>query len=211
MNEHYPFVNPPLPYSYDSMEPYISRQTMELHHNGYLQTYINDLNQALKDYPEYQTFSLDELICYADNMPAQIRSSILHNAGGAYNHIFYFSMLKKCDPSPPSGKLADLITWQFGCFENFQDLFTAAALSVFGSGYAWLVLDKDNKLAFRTTDNQGTLLTSVDRPIFSIDVWEHAYYLQYYNMRSNYIHDWFSVINWEQAERNFSDAGNNDA
>lgn len=203
MNEHYPFVNPPLPYAYDSMEPYISRKTMELHRNGYLQTYINDLNQLLVDYPEYQAFSLEQLICYADNMPPQIRSSILHNAGGAYNHIFYFSTLKKNDNRPPSGSLADLIEWQFGCFDNFRDLFTAAALSVFGSGYAWLVLDSDGKLAFRTTDNQGTLLSSGDQPIFSIDVWEHAYYLQYYNLRKNYIDDWFSVINWEQAEKNF--------
>lgn len=204
MNEHYPFVNPPLPYAYNSMEPYISRKTMELHRNGFLQTYIDNLNQILEKYPEYQSFSLEQLICYAENMPAQVCDCVLHNAGGAYNHIFYFSNLRKNNDTPLADSLADQIEWQFGCFRNFRDLFTTAALSVFGSGYAWLVLDEDGKLAFRTTDNQGTLLLTGERPILSIDVWEHAYYLQYYNMRKDYINDWFSVVNWEQAQQTFS-------
>ena len=181
MNEHYPFVNPPLPYRCNSMEPYISKETMELHHNGYLQTYIDSLNEALADYPEYQNLSLEQLIRYADCMPAQIRTAVLHNAGGAYNHIFYFSLLENNGQKAATGTLMDTIEWQFGSFQNFQELFTGVALSVFGSGYAWLVLDDKNKLAFRTTDNQETLLLSRDRPILSIDVWEHAYYLQCHN------------------------------
>ena len=144
---------------------------MELHRNGFLQTYIDNLNQILEKYPEYQSFSLEQLICYAENMPAQVCDCVLHNAGGAYNHIFYFSNLRKNNDTPLAGSLADQIEWQFGCFRNFRDLFTTAALSVFGSGYAWLVLDEDGKLAFRTTDNQGTLLLTGERPILSIDVW----------------------------------------
>ncbi len=206
MNEHYPFVNPPLPYRCNSMEPYISKETMELHHNGYLQTYIDSLNEALADYPEYQNLSLEQLIRYADCMPAQIRTAVLHNAGGAYNHIFYFSLLENNGQKAATGTLMDTIEWQFGSFQNFQELFTGVALSVFGSGYAWLVLDDKNKLAFRTTDNQETLLLSRDRPILSIDVWEHAYYLQCHNIREKYIKDWFCIVNWEQAEKNFCEA-----
>ena len=206
MNEHYPFVNPPLPYRCNSMEPYISKETMELHHNGYLQTYIDSLNEALADYPEYQNLSLEQLIRYADCMPAQIRTAVLHNAGGAYNHILYFSLLENNGQKAATGTLMDTIEWQFGSFQNFQELFTGVALSVFGSGYAWLVLDDKNKLAFRTTDNQETLLLSRDRPILSIDVWEHAYYLQCHNIREKYIKDWFCIVNWEQAEKNFCEA-----
>ena len=206
MNEHYPFVNPPLPYRCNSMEPYISKETMELHHNGYLQTYIDSMNEALADYPEYQNLSLEQLIRYADCMPAQIRTAVLHNAGGAYNHIFYFSLLENNGQKAATGTLMDTIEWQFGSFQNFQELFTGVALSVFGSGYAWLVLDDKNKLAFRTTDNQETLLLSRDRPILSIDVWEHAYYLQCHNIREKYIKDWFCIVNWEQAEKNFCEA-----
>ena len=206
MNEHYPFVNPPLPYRCNSMEPYISKETMELHHNGYLQTYIDSLNEALADYPEYQNLSLEQLIRYADCMPAQIRTAVLHNAGGAYNHIFYFSLLENNGQKAATGTLMDTIEWQFGSFQNFQELFTGVALSVFGSGYAWLVLDDKNKLAFRTTDNQETLLLSRDRPILSIDVWVHAYYLQCHNIREKYIKDWFCIVNWEQAEKNFCEA-----
>ncbi len=206
MNEHYPFVNPPLPYRCNSMEPYITKETMELHHNGYLQTYIDSLNEALADYPEYQNLSLEQLIRYADCMPAQIRTAVLHNAGGAYNHIFYFSLLENNGQKAATGTLMDTIEWQFGSFQNFQELFTGVALSVFGSGYAWLVLDDKNKLAFRTTDNQETLLLSRDRPILSIDVWEHAYYLQCHNIREKYIKDWFCIVNWEQAEKNFCEA-----
>ncbi len=206
MNEHYPFVNPPLPYRCNSMEPYISKETMELHHNGYLQAYIDNLNEALEGYPEYQNLSLEQLIQYADCMPAQIRTAVLHNAGGAYNHIFYFSLLENNGQKAATGTLMDAIEWQFGSFQNFQELFTGVALSVFGSGYAWLALDENRKLAFRTTDNQGTLLLSKDRPILSIDVWEHAYYLQCHNIRENYIKDWFCIVNWEQAEKNFCKA-----
>ncbi len=204
MNEHYPFVNPPLSYPYDAMEPYIDTKTMELHHDRYLQAYIDNLNQLLKEYPEYQNLSLEQLALYAECMPPHIQTSVRNNAGGAYNHIFYFSVLKNSGAACPSGLLASVIDWQFNSFDNFKKLFTDAALSVFGSGYAWLVLDAENKLSIRTTANQDTPLFFNVQPLLVIDVWEHAYFLKHYNMRADYVKDWFSVINWEQVEKNYA-------
>lgn len=203
MNEHYPFVNPPLPYSYDAMEPYIDAKTMELHHDRHLQTYVDNLNQLLKDYPEYQEFTLEQLVLYAACMPAHMRTAVRNNAGGVYNHILYFNTLKNSGGRRPKGRLSALIDWQFGSFENFQKLFTDAALSVFGSGYAWLIRNAADKLSIQTTANQDTPLFFNVRPILAVDVWEHAYYLKHYNMRAAYMKDWFSVVNWEEVERNY--------
>lgn len=204
MNEHYPFVNPPLPYSTHAMEPYIDTKTMELHHDRHLQTYVDNLNTALKDYPEYHALSLEELLLSVDSMPAEIQTSIKNNAGGVYNHIFYFFNLKNPSEEEPPQPLKSYLEAQFGKYEDFQTAFGEAALSVFGSGYAWLVIDAFGNLKIITTANQDTPFSRNMYPLLNVDVWEHAYYLKHYNKRADYIKDWFQVVNWNQVSRKFS-------
>lgn len=201
MNEHYEFVNPPLPYAYDALEPFIDAKTMELHHNRHLQTYINNLNKTLKDYPEYQNLSLEKLIIYIDSLPSSIQTEVKNNAGGIYNHIFFFSNMTNSKMEIPS-PLSDYINNYFGNFENFKDVFSNAAMSVFGSGYAWLVLNPFGQLQIITTANQDTPFPLNMCPLLNLDVWEHAYYLKHYNLRADYINDWFHVVNWQQVNTN---------
>ncbi len=207
LNEHYEFVNTPLPYTYDALEPYIDEKTMHLHHDKHLQTYINNLNNILREYPALQELSLEELITQAVYFPPEVKTSIINNAGGVYNHKFYFSILAKPTAANggnrPMGVLAKYINDIFGGFDRFKEQFTAAALGVFGSGYAWLIAGDSGMLSIVTTANQNTPQLQRYTPIINIDVWEHAYYLKHYNVRANYITDWFQVVNWEQANRNF--------
>lgn len=199
MNEHYPFVNPPLPYDYDALEPYIDTKTMHIHHDRHLQTYVNNLNGILKDYPDLQNLSLEQLIKSAASLPAAIRQPVINNGGGVYNHIFYFNGLSNSGALSQSGMLYNEIKQIYGTFDSFIDAFKKQALSVFGSGYAWLVLNCDGKLEIVTSANQDTPIKQNLCPILVIDVWEHAYYLKHYNERAAYIDDWFHVVNWEQA------------
>ncbi len=201
MNEHYPFVNPPLPYAYDALEPYIDTQTMCLHHDRHLQTYVNNLNDILKDWPDLQDWSLEKLICKADCLPECICQSIKNNAGGVYNHIFYFNGMSDLESRRNAGMLYPAIINDFGSIENFYEEFKEAALSVFGSGYAWLVMDNNWKLKFVTSANQDTPIVKNLCPIINIDVWEHAYYLKHYNERAAYIEDWFQVVDWCRANQ----------
>ncbi len=201
---HYLFVNPPLPYHYNALEPYIDAKTMELHHNKHLQTYIDNLNAALKDYPEYQQLSLEQLLLYSDFLPDAIKTTVKNNAGGVLNHIYYFSTLKNPTKQQPENPLAAKIQSDFGSFSKFQDQFTKAALSLFGSGYVWLVESPNGQLKIITTPNQDTPLEYHLCPILNLDMWEHAYYLKNYNNRLDYINHWFHVINWEQANKNLS-------
>lgn len=203
MNQHYKFINQPLPYAYDALEPYIDTLTMHLHHDKHLQTYIDNLNKALTDYPFLQKLSLEQLIYNADRLPPKIQTTVKNNAGGVYNHEFYFAGLLNSAQKEPTGMLALAIIRAYGDFDNFKSKFTEAALSVFGSGYAWLVLDERGDLKIITTANQDTPLTLKTCPILNIDVWEHAYYLKHYNMRVNYIADWFQVVNWNMAEQHY--------
>lgn len=203
MNEHYKFINHALPYPYDSLEPYIDTETMMLHHAKHLQTYIDNLNLALKDYPDLQTLTLLQLIMNVDAFPAAIQTPIHNNAGGVYNHQFYFSNLINSDVKAPVGMLETYINWAFGSFDAFKKQFTAAALSVFGSGYAWLVVDQSGMLRIITTPNQDTPLPQNLCPVLNMDVWEHAYYLKYKNVRADYIQNWFQIVNWNQANENF--------
>lgn len=203
MNEHYEFVNIPLPYAYDALEPYIDEKTMHLHHDKHLQTYIDNLNKTLKEYPQYQKLSLEQLIMNAGELPQTIRTAVNNNAGGVYNHQFYFSNLMNQSNKKPVGMLAEDIDTTFGSFAEFQKSFKAAAASVFGSGYAWLVVDGDGTLKIVMTPNQNTPLPHNMCPVLNIDVWEHAYYLKHYNVRADYIDDWFQVVNWNQANENY--------
>ncbi|MEA4893687.1 MAG: superoxide dismutase [Oscillospiraceae bacterium] len=199
MNEHYPFVNPPLPYAYDALEPYIDTKTMHLHHDRHLQTYVNNLNSTLKDYPEFHGWSLERLVRSAGRLPTPIRQPVRNNAGGVYNHIFYFEGMTNSETRSQAGTLYTEIIKCFGSAEQFYKEFKSSALSVFGSGYAWLAADRNGRLRIVTSANQDTPLAQGLCPILAIDVWEHAYYLKHYNERAAYIDDWFNVINWERA------------
>ena len=199
MNQHYKFVNTPLPYSYNAMEPYIDEKTMYLHHDKHLQTYIDNLNNALSQYPEFQTWTLDQLLVNVPSLPTALQTAVTNNGGGVFNHQFYFSNLTNPAPSQPVGLLAESINMEFGSFQDFQNQFKTAALSVFGSGYAWLVVNAVGQLAIITTKNQDTPLPLGMCPVLNLDVWEHAYYLKHYNLRGDYIDDWFHVVNWKNA------------
>ena len=201
-NNHYPFINTPLPYSYDALEPFIDEKTMCLHHDRHLQTYIDNLNRFLEENPSLQKFSLEELLSMWRRLPCHLQAPLRNNAGGVYNHRFYFNSMKGPDIPCAAPNLFEAMTVQFGSQENFRAQFKEAALSVFGSGYAWLVLDR-GCLRIVTSTNQNTPLTCSRTLILNIDVWEHAYYLKHYNLRAAYIDDWFRVVNWGMAEERF--------
>jgi len=203
MNKHYKFINSPLPYAYNAMEPYIDEKTMRLHHDRHLQTYIDNLNDTLGKYPQFQNWTLEQLITNVPSLPKDIQRSVRNNGGGVYNHEFYFSNLTNPASLLPIGILNESIQNAFGSYRSFQDQFKESALSVFGSGYAWLVLNAAGQLDIITTGDQDTPLALGLHPILNIDVWEHAYYLKHYNLRADYIDDWFHVINWNQANQNY--------
>lgn len=192
LNSTYPFKLEPLPYAYNAMEPYIDTETMQLHHDKHLQTYINNLNAALKDYPELQLWTLEALIKYNSMLPKEIQTAVAHNAGGVFNHNFYFSELAG-SALKQNSPLYNEIVQNFGSYDNFKKQFTDAATGLFGSGYAWLVRD-NGKLRIITTANQETPLPQDYEPVLNIDVWEHAYYLKHHNLRPDYITDWFAIM-----------------
>lgn len=200
-NNTYPFVNLPLPYAYDALEPYIDEKTMQLHHDKHLQTYINNLNAAIEQEPRLKLMPLKQLIAYADKLPQPLQDKIRNNAGGVYNHRFYFDQLKNPSDVKPDGKLMFAIVRSFGSFDKFEAELKAAALSVFGSGYAWLVADGDN-LKIITTHNQDVPLRVC--LLLNIDVWEHAYYLKHYNVRADYLDDLLKIIDWHKVAERYS-------
>ena len=202
MNENYPFINVPLPYDYSALEPYIDNKTMMLHHDKHLQTYIDNLNNVLKDHPNLQGLSLEQLLMVAKNLTSDLETQIVNNAGGVYNHFMYFDELSPDGPREPVGKLADAIKKRFGDFENFKSAFKKMGLSVFGSGYAWLICDGE-KVNIAKTPNQDNPIQHGLFPIINLDVWEHAYYLKNYNVRSDYIDNWFSVLDWNKANDSY--------
>ena len=193
-NNHYVYKNLPLPYAYEALEPYIDTKTMMLHHDKHLQTYIDNLNKAIQPYKEYHNWPLERLLYYVNILPKEIQTSVSHNGGGVYNHRFYFDGMTPNSLGKPVGNLKEKINEEYGSFETFKNDFKEAALSVFGSGYAWLVLTCHDNLKIMITKNQETLIGKPVMSILTIDVWEHAYYLKHYNKRVNYIDDWFSVV-----------------
>lgn len=191
---------PALPYSYDALEPYIDKQTMETHHAKHHQAYIDNLNKAIDDNSQAQALSLEDLCKNASKFSNAVRN----NAGGHYNHTFFWKNMTPEGFDKPKGKIAEAIEKTFGTYEDFKTKFTEAALSRFGSGWAWLVLN-NGKLQIGTTPNQDNPLMDVSElkgtPLIALDVWEHAYYLKRLNKRADYIAAWWSTVNWEEAER----------
>ncbi len=196
-----------LPYAYDALEPFIDAKTMEIHHGKHHQAYINNLNAALEKHPELKISSMDDLknlLADLDKVPVDIQGAVRNNGGGHFNHAFFWPLLKKNDGKKPSGKLMDAINDSFGSFESFQEAFSAAAKTRFGSGWAWLV-KKGDKLVVTSTPNQDTPLAD-GAPLLGLDVWEHAYYLNYQNRRPDYVAAFFNVVNWSAVEALFNKA-----
>lgn len=205
-NRCYPFINTPLPYGYNALKPFIDEKTMWLHHSRHLQNYIDNLNKLLKENPELQSWSLEELVgCYSW-LPRTLGTAVRNQAGGVYNHRFFFEGMAPGGISLGDGVLAQEMNRTFGGTEGWKERMKEAAMSVFGSGYAWLVWGK-NGLEIRTTANQDSPVEPDVRPLLNIDVWEHAYYLKHYNVRAAYIEDWFQVINWHAAQRRLTCGG----
>jgi len=204
-----PFKLPELGYAYDALEPYIDAQTMQIHHDKHNAAYVDNLNKAITEAPEaIQKWSVEELLTKLHKVPKKIRTAVRNNAGGQYNHSFFWKILKKNEGSKPSGELAKAIDTSFGSYSAFQDKFTEAATKVFGSGWAWLVLN-GNKLAITSTPNQDSTLSKMDTkqlPIVGLDVWEHAYYLKHQNRRPEYIKAFWNVINWDYATECYTSA-----
>lgn len=203
--QHYPFQLPPLPYDYAALEPYIDSETMYYHHDKHFATYIENLNKALKNYPEYQQWSLDHLLTSLPFLPVELQTDIRNNGGGTYNHALYFALMSP-NKSAPTGKLLEAIQNDLGGLEELKDSMKKAGLGQFGSGFAWLVLDETQRLHVMALPNQDNPLSQGLYPILPMDVWEHAYYLKYKNERGNYIDNWFHVINWDQVAERYENA-----
>jgi len=204
IEEHYPFVVRPLPYEYDELMPVLDEDTLILHHDRHYKTYVDNLNSVLSDYPQLQKMSLKELLTRLEKLPAAIRQSVRNNAGGVYNHELYFDMMKANCGQEPMGELAEAIGRDFGSYRSFRDQMKQAALSRFGSGWAWLVADAEGRLIILETPNQDVPDLKIYNPILLIDVWEHAYYLQYHNRRAEYVDGWFDLIHWKKADRRYN-------
>lgn len=202
--EHYPFTLLPLPYAYNALEPYIDTWTMHLHHDQHLKAYVENLNKALEKYPQFHDWPLQKLLLNKDQLPAEIRTAVINNGGGVYNHDMYFGLMTPRARKAPSGALLDGINRAFGSFDEFKAKLKAAGLERFGSGWAWLAVNKDGQLVIVSTANQDTVLPLSLCPVLLVDVWEHAYYLKYQNRRAMYIDNWFHVINWTAVEKRYA-------
>ncbi len=194
------FVLPKLDYDYSALEPYIDAKTMEIHHTKHHQAYVDNLNAALQKYPALQTTSINELLLHLDTVPEEIRQAVRDQGGGHANHSIFWHMMKPHGGGEPKGKVALAIEKTFGSFATMQSLFNAAAKTRFGSGWAWLNVDKNGTLIINSTANQDSPLEQGMTPILGLDVWEHAYYLKYQNKRVDYIASWWHVVNWDYVE-----------
>lgn len=194
------YTLPKLPYAFDALEPYIDAKTMEIHYTKHHQAYVDNLNAALAKHPNECLPSLEKMLQDFNSIPSDIREAVRNNGGGHFNHSLFWQLMKKGGGGQPVGKLKSDIEEQFGSFESFKAQLSETAKSRFGSGWAWLSMDKDGSLQIGSTPNQDTLLHESLDPIVGLDVWEHAYYLKYQNKRVDYIAAWWNVVNWQTAE-----------
>jgi len=190
---------PELNYAYDALEPYFDTLTMETHHSKHHQAYVNNLNTALDNHKELYYKTLEGLLSDLESLPTDIYWAVRNNGGGHFNHSFFWQLLSKEGPKEPFGELKEKLDVAFGSFDDFKQKFKAAALSRFGSGWAWLVVNKDGELEVVSTANQDTPLAEGKKPILGLDVWEHAYYLHYMNRRADYIDNFWHVVDWNKV------------
>jgi Fe-Mn family superoxide dismutase len=204
---------PKLPYAYDALVPHIDAKTMEIHHTKHHQAYITNANKALEGHPDLAALDVNELIANLAKVPEAIRPALRNNGGGHSNHSFFWTILGPGQGGAPKGTLAKAIDGAFTSFDKFKEEFGKAAAGRFGSGWAWLYVGADGKLAIGSTANQdsplmGKAVAGLEgKPVVGLDVWEHAYYLNYQNRRPDYVAAWWNVVNWDQAEKNYAAAG----
>lgn len=199
------YTLPDLPYGYDALEPYIDVETMHLHHDKHHNTYVTNLNAAIEKYPELAEQSVEELVSNLNELPEDIRTAVRNNGGGHANHSFFWEIMAPNAGGEPTGAIKEAIDDAFGSFEKMKEEFKTAATGRFGSGWAWLVM-ANGKLEITSTPNQDSPLTDGKTPIIGLDVWEHAYYLKYKNVRPDYIAAFWDVVNWDQANENLAAA-----
>ena len=202
------FNLPKLPYAYEALEPFIDAQTMTIHHTKHHQAYINKLNEAVAKEPSLKGKTLEQLVKNINNVPESVRSMVRNHGGGHWNHTFFWTIMTDKKDSQPSEILLKTINEKFKSMDNFKAEFEKAALSVFGSGWAWVVKDQNYNLEIVTTHNQDNPLMDIAEkkgtPILGVDVWEHAYYLKYHNVRPDYLKNWWHVVNWEMCSYIFA-------
>lgn len=197
-------ILPKLPYAYDALEPYIDTETMTIHHDKHHATYVANVNAALEKHPEIGE-DLEALLADVDSVPADIRQAVINNGGGHLNHALFWELLSP-EKQEPTAQVLAAIEEDFGSFDEFKAAFTQAATTRFGSGWAWLVVNENGKLEVLSTANQDTPISQGKAPILALDVWEHAYYLKYRNVRPDYIKAFFDVVNWEKVAELYSKA-----
>lgn len=198
------FTLPPLPYPYDALEPHIDTLTMQIHHDKHHQAYVTNLNAALKDHPELQAMSIEAILRDLNTIPEAIRTAVRNNGGGHYNHTLFWEIMKPGGAKAPTGSLASAIEATFGSLDELIKQVSDAAMKRFGSGWAWLVKDPSGRLLVYSTANQDCPLTDKQIPLLGVDVWEHAYYLKYRNLRADYVKAWWNVVNWDEVGKRFA-------
>ncbi|WP_180190956.1 superoxide dismutase [Acinetobacter sp. YH01006] len=201
------YTLPVLPYPYDALEPHIDSKTMEIHHSKHHQTYINNINAGIAG-TEWEDLSVEALISKFNEVPQQLKQNVINNAGGHANHSLFWTVMSPDGGGHPEAEIAKAIEHELGGFEAFKDTFTQAALSRFGSGWAWLSVAPDQTLIVESSVNQDSPLMYGNIPILGLDVWEHSYYLHYQNRRPEYISAFFNVVNWQEVNRRYLEALN---
>ena len=198
-----PYVLPPLPYAFDALEPHIDARTMEIHHGKHHQAYITNVNAALQAHADLLARPVEDLVASLNSLPEAVRTAVRNHGGGHANHSLFWTIMGPGKGGEPGGALGKALAAGFGDFAAFKDTFTKAAMGRFGSGWAWLVKDKGGKLQVVSTANQDSPLTDGAAPILALDVWEHAYYLNYQNRRADYVAAWWNVVDWGQVAARF--------
>lgn len=199
------FTLPKLPYDLEGLEPYIDAQTLHIHHGKHHATYVNNLNKALEGHEDLQQQSIEDLLRHLHTLPEDIQTDVRNNGGGHFSHSLFWELMSPNGGGEPTADIAKAIDHYFQTFDNFQDKLSQAAISRFGSGYGWLVLDGE-ELQMMSTPNQDTPLSVGKIPLLVIDVWEHAYYLKYQNRRPEFISNWWNTVNWDRVNELYLEA-----
>ena len=200
--KHMAYSLPALPYAYDALEPNIDTKTMEIHHSKHHQTYINNINGAIAG-TEWEKLSVEDLVAKVNEVPTDLKNMVINNAGGHANHSLFWTVMSPQGGGQPTGAVAKAIDEQLGSFDAFKDAFTKAAISRFGSGWAWLSVTPEHNLIVESSANQDSPLMHGHPPILGLDVWEHAYYLKYQNRRPEYINAFYNVVDWDEVNRRY--------